>query len=129
MKWIKCLPLLPALLVAGCATTSTTFNNLTPLQQSRNADNQYPVEVAVRSIQQSLDWNSLQPFILVNGHLYPMRPTPLMDNRWEGFVPVPPGTNVVFYRYKFNYRYNHFGTAPRLGSVYSSQYELKILDQ
>ncbi|MBU6410340.1 MAG: hypothetical protein KGJ60_11605 [Verrucomicrobiota bacterium] len=129
MKWKKLLPILPALMLAGCATTSTTFTNLTPLQQPRNADNLYPVEVSLQTTQQSLNWNSLQPFVLVNNQLYPMHRTPLMNNRWEGFVPVPPGTNDVIYRYKFNYLYNHFGSAPKPGSVYSPQYELKITGQ
>ena len=30
----------------------------------------------------------------------------LVKNRWEGFVPVPPGVNSVDYRFKFEYKYN-----------------------
>ena len=39
------------LLLAGCATHIT---NLTPLQQVRNANNLYPVDVALDSNQQTL---------------------------------------------------------------------------
>ena len=41
-----------------------------------------------------------------------MRPVPMVQNRWEGFVPVPPNENGVNYRFKFDYLYNNFGTAP-----------------
>ena len=86
MIWKKFLPLLPVFILAGCATS---FTRVTPLQQPRNANNLYPVEVIFTSNQQSLRWDSLKPSVLVNGDLYPLRPVPLMTNRWEGFVPVP----------------------------------------
>lgn len=117
---------LPVLLSAGCAAT---FTNLTPLQQSRKANSLYPVEVALVSQQQSLRWESIHPYILVNGQLYPMRLTPLMTNRWEGFVPVPVGANGAIYRYKFDYLYNNFNSSPKPDSAYSRPYKLTILDQ
>ena len=88
----KFLAVLPLLLLTGCATT---FTRLTPLEQPRNSNNLYPVEVVFNSSQQSLRWESIQPYVLVNGALYPMRQVPMMQNRWDGFVPVPPGTNSV----------------------------------
>ena len=124
--WKKILMVLPVLLLAGCAAT---FTNLTLLQQSRDANNLYPVEVAFKSQQQSLRWESIHPYLLVNGQLYDMRQTPLMTDRWEGFVPVPLGANEVSYRYKFDYLYNNFGTPPKPGSAYSPVYKLKILNQ
>jgi hypothetical protein len=126
MKWKKFLLVLPALLMTGCAAT---FTNLTPLQQPRNANNLYPVEVSFHSDQQSLDWDSIQPYVQANGQLYPIRPTPLMQNRWEGLLPVPPGTNSIIYRYKFDYLYNNLGTSPKPGSAHSPSYQLQILDQ
>lgn len=126
MNWKKFLPVLPALLLTGCAAT---FTNLTPLEQTRNANNLYPVEVAFNSQQQSLRWESLHPYVLVNGRLYDMRQTPLMTNRWEGFVPVPAGDNTVGYRYKFDYLYNNIGTPPKPDSAYSPQYKLQIFRQ
>ena len=50
--------------------------------------------------------------------LYPMRQVPIMENRWEGFVPVPPGENSVSYRFKFDYLYNNFGTPPKPDSAF-----------
>jgi hypothetical protein len=124
--WKKILPLLSVLLLTGCATT---FTGLTPLQQPRNANNLYPVEVAFNSQQQSLRWESIQPYVLANGELYPLRPVALVQNRWEGLVPVPPGANSVEYRFKFDYKYNAVGTKPKSNSAYSPAYRLNIVDQ
>lgn len=115
-----------ALLLTGCEATLT---NLTPQRQVRNADNLYRVEVSLTSHQQSLRWETLHPQILVGNDFYEMRPTPLMTNRWEGLIPVPPGTSVVRYRYKFDYQYNAIGTAPQSDSAISKEYTLHILDQ
>ena len=124
--WKKFLPVLPVLLLTGCAST---FTNLTPLEQPRNANNLYPVEVAFNSQQQSLRWDSIHPYVLANGQLYDMRPTPLMTNRWEGFVPVPAGAGGVTYRYKFDYIYNGLGKGATPGNVLSPQYKLTIMGQ
>jgi hypothetical protein len=124
--WKKILPVLPVLLLTGCAST---FTNLTPLEQPRNANNLYPVEVALTSQQQSLRWDSIHPYVLANGQLYDMHPTLLMTNRWEGFVPVPPGADGVIYRYKFDYLYNDLGKGATPGNALSPQYKLTILGQ
>ena len=122
----KFLMLLPVVLLAGC--TTTTFTRLTPNQQPRNANNLYPVEVAFNSQQQSLRWDSIQPYVLVNGQPFPLRQVPIVKDRWEGVVPVPPGVNSVNYRFKFDYLYNTFGTAPKPNSEFSKVYTLKIID-
>ena len=61
------------------------------------------------SRQQSLRWDTIKPQIVVGKDYYPMRPTPLMTNRWEGWVPVPAGANLIHYRYKFDFNYNTLG--------------------
>jgi uncharacterized protein YceK len=122
----KILPLMfVPLLMGGCAATLT---NLTPTQQVRNANNLYPVEVALSSRQQAMRWNSIQPQIVVGTDIYPMRPTLLMTNRWEGLVPAQPGVNIVHYRYKFDFQVNAFGPA-KADSATSQEYTLRILDQ
>jgi hypothetical protein len=122
----KLLPLLfVPLLLGGCTATIT---NLTPKQQIRNANNLYPVEVALSSRQQTMRWNSIKPQIVVGSEFYPMRPTPLMTNRWEGLVPVPAGTRSVQYHYKLDYLENAFGP-PKPSSASSPEYLLRILDQ
>ncbi|HZR20842.1 MAG TPA: hypothetical protein VFE51_26405 [Verrucomicrobiae bacterium] len=110
------------LLLAGC---TSTFTNLTPLHQTRNANNLYPVEVAMTSRQQTLRWDSIRPQIMVGAEVYPMRPTNLMTNRWEGLVPVPPGASLVHYRYKFDFDYNTMGR-PKPDSALSPEYTLQI---
>jgi hypothetical protein len=119
------LPILFApLVLAGC---TTTFTNLTPLHQTRNANNLYPVEVAMSSRQQTIRWDSIRPQIMVGTEYYPMRPTTLMTNRWEGLVPVPSGTSLVHYRYKFDYECNAMGKA-RPDSALSQEYTLHIAE-
>lgn len=124
MKKILPLLLLP-LLFTGCATT---FSNLTPKTQQRNANHLYPVEVAFNSRQQSLRWETIQPFVNVGTEFYPMRPTLLMTNRWEALVPVPASQNAVHYRYKFEFKYNAVGLPPQPDSALSPQYTLRIVD-
>jgi hypothetical protein len=126
MNMKKFLLVLPALLLAGCASM---FTRLTPLEQPRNPNNLYPVEVQFNSPQQSLRWDSIKPYVLVNGDLYPLRPVEMVQNRWEGFVPVPTGANAVGYRFKFDYLYNNFGTPPKPNSVWSPEYPFRVIDQ
>jgi hypothetical protein len=122
----KCLSLLAlSLLITGCASQ---FTNLTPQQRLRNENNFYLVEVAFKSRQQSLRWDSIQPYVVVGTNFYPMRPTLLMNNRWETLVPVPRGTNLVRYSYKFDFEYNAFGRR-KADSAISAEYSLQILDK
>jgi hypothetical protein len=117
------LPVLFApLLLAGC---TSTFTNLTPVHQTRNANNLYPVEVAMSSRQQTLRWDTIKPQIVVGADIYPMRPTNLMTNRWEGLVPVPSGSSLVHYRYKFDFDYNAMGHS-KPDSALSPEYTLHI---
>ena len=121
----KLLPLsFLALLAVGCATT---FTNLTPQTQFRNSNNLYPVEVALDTRQATLRWDTIRPQIVVGSEFYTMRPTLLMTNRWEGFVPVPAGTNMVHYRYKFDFNYNAMGQL-KADSSMSPEYTLRVVE-
>ena len=121
----KFLPLvLLPVLFAGCSS----ITNLTPQQQTRNATGLYPVEVALASRQQTLRWETIQPYVVVGVDFYPMRPTSLMKNRWETLVPVPATTNVVYYKFKFDYQYNSIPHR-RPDSKLSSEFRLTILDK
>jgi hypothetical protein len=118
-----------ALVLAAAAWCGcTTFSNLTPRQQTRNPDGLYPVEVAFHSRRQAIRWDSVQAYVNVGTEFYPMRPTPLMTNRWEGLVPVPRSTNLIYYRYKFDFKYNALGKPPQEDSALSPYYRLRILD-
>jgi hypothetical protein len=122
----KLLPVvLLSSLLAGC---QATFTNLTPQVQPRSTNHLYTVEVALNTRQQTVLWETIVPQLIVGQDLYPMRPTPLMTNRWEGLIPVDPGSNVVFYRYKFDFSYNKFGKQPGVDSATSPQYMLRIVE-
>ena len=121
-KFLMLLPLV--LMLVGCSTLST---NLSAQRQLRNAENLYPVEVSFDSRQQSLRWDSIQVSVMVGKESYPMRRTHLMNNRWEGLVPVPAGEKSVSYFYKFNYDYTDFGKISK-ASAASRTYKLQIID-
>jgi hypothetical protein len=121
----RILPFLGFLVLTGC---TSVFTNLTPQTQVRNTNNLYTVEAAMTSRQQTLRWDSIKPQILVGTEVYPMRPTLLMTNRWEGLIPVSPGTNLTHYRYKFDFQYNTMGGS-RPDSALSPEYSLRILDK
>jgi hypothetical protein len=119
----KSLPVLSlSLLLAGCASQLT---NLTPQQQARNANNLYPVEVSFNSRQETIRWQSIKPKIVVGSEFYDMRPTPLMTNRWEGLIPVPPGTSAIHYHYKLDFEFNRMGK-PGSDTALSPEYSLRI---
>lgn len=116
------------LAMAGC-TTTTSVTNLTPKREFRNENGFYPIEAAFHSSQQSLRWETVKPEVIIEKDVYPMRFTPLMTNRWETLIPVPPGNNVVYYRFKFDYKYNAFGAPPQPDSTLSPIYRLQIIDK
>jgi hypothetical protein len=121
----RILPLLVLpLFLAGCAAEMT---NLTAQRKVREANNLYSLEVAVDSEQQTLRCESIHPQILVGTESYPMQPTPLMTNRWEGVVPIPPGTTTIQYRFKLDYQYNAFGK-PKNGTALSKTYKMQIVE-
>lgn len=123
--WKKFLPLIcVSLILTGCRGT---FTNLSASKQVRNPNNTYQVGVAFHSRQQTLRWDSIKPFVLVGTEAYPMKKTPLAENRWEGLVPVPAGQKNLEYRFKFEYEYNAFGP-PKPASAVSSTFKMQILD-
>ncbi len=113
-----------SLVLTGC---TAKFTNLTPRQQTRNADGLYPVEVSFNSRQHTLQWNTIHPQIVVGTEVYPMKPTLLMTNRWEGLLPVPAGVGGVKYRYKFDFLQNEFGPQKQ-NSASSEVFSLRILE-
>jgi hypothetical protein len=118
---------LPLLLLVGCTTGK--FTRLTPNQQYRNPSGVYTVEVEFNSTRQVLRWDSIKPFIVADGHIYPMRQVPMVKGRWEGEIPVPAGVNSVNYRFKFDYLSNSIGSNPVPSSEASKTYTLQIVDQ
>ena len=112
------------ILLAGCASTIT---NISAQRQIRNANNLYPIEVSLDSRQQTLKWETVQPYVIMGTESYPMRPVKYMQNRWECVVPVPANVNTVTYHYKFDYQENGFG-GPKKNSSSSHSYKLLIVE-
>jgi hypothetical protein len=126
MRMTRVLPLLILpLLIAGCMTPSIT--NLTATTQQRNASGLYPVEAAFQTRQQAMIKESIQPYVLVGHESFPMQPTPLVQNRWETLIPVPPDRNAVFYRFRFDYDFRAIPEV-RKSSDLSPEYRLQIVD-
>jgi hypothetical protein len=125
-KYLRPLVLftLPLLLV-GCASSSIT--NLTPGQQARTQTGLYPVEAVWKSSQKSVVKDSIKPFVVVGLEAYPMRPTPLINNRWETLVPIPADKQHIYYQFKFDYEFKGM-PARRADSLLSPEYRLDITD-
>lgn len=115
---------LGALLGAGC----TTITNLTPSQLPRDPTNMYRVEAAWKTHQQTIRENTIKAYVMIGTNFYPMERTPLMTNRWEGVIHVPPDQDIIYYRYKFEYMVNAI-PSPYPDSKLSQEYKLKIYDQ
>ena len=112
------------LLLSGCVTSSIT--NLTPAQQPRNESGLYPVEAMWKSSQQSVVKDSIKPYVVVGLEAFPMRPTPLIHDRWEAMVPVQAGKNHIFYQFKFDYEYKGM-PARRSDSLLSPEFRLDVV--
>jgi hypothetical protein len=128
----KLLPVaLFALVIAlvGCATTQTSITSLTPKREYRNNTGLYSFEAALNSRQQTLRWDTVKASVMVGNDFYPMRMTSLMTNRWETIVPIPSGTTVLTYRFKFDFDYNAFGAPPKADSKLSPVHKLQIMDR
>ena len=112
-------------ILCGC---TTTISNLTPSRQPRNADNLYPFEVTYDTKEKVVREETIKPYVMIGAQLYPMEPAPMLKNRWEAQVPIGANTNMIYYRYKFDYQYDRIPT-PGEGSRLSPTYQLEIVDK
>ena len=126
MRWMQSAILL--ILAFGLAGCSTTITNLTPSNLPRNANDLYPFEVQFKTSQKSIRENTVQPYVVIGAEVYPMQPTPMLSNRFEAQVPVSPTNNYVYYRYKFDYKYDRIPLAGE-SSRLSPTYQLEIVDR
>jgi hypothetical protein len=118
--------LLLCLLFTGCVSSSLT--NLTPRQQTRNANGLYPVEVMWNSRQTTIVTNTIQGFVVIGEDAYPMQRSPMLPNRWETVLPVPADRDIVNYRYRFNYEFLQIPNR-RGGNVWSAPFQMQIVDR
>ena len=125
MRLVKILlPLLTLLVLAGGCTTIT---NLTASRQERNATGLYSVEAQWDTREQAILPETLHPSVMVGLDSYPMRPTVLMNNRWETLLPIPADKSVARYRFKFDYEEAGI-PARRQESKLSPEYTLQIVE-
>jgi hypothetical protein len=121
MKKLFALLMLPAILT-GCTSTIT---NLAPTHYARDASGYYRVEAEWFTRRHVVRPDSFKPLVVVGFDTYPMQPVPLVADRWEAFVPVPPDKDTVVYHYKFDFVDDAIG-GPHPDSLLSRDYELKI---
>jgi hypothetical protein len=121
MKILFGLLMLPVLLT-GC----TSITNLTPSHYPRDPSGYYRVEAEWYSNRQAVMEDSFKPLVVVNGlDTVPMQPVPLVEDRWQAYIPVPADKDMVLYHYKFDFRENSIG-GPRPNSMMSRDFELHI---
>lgn len=116
-----CFLLLLPLILAGC----TSITNLTPSQYPREASGYYRVEAMWQSRKAVIRPDSFKPLVVVGFQTYPMRPIPLVQDRWEAFIPVPADQDAVHYHYKFDFMDDAFGK-PKPDSQMSGTYTLGV---
>jgi len=51
---------------------------------------------------------------------------PLVEDRWEAFIPVAPDKDFVRYHYKFDFLDDVFGGKPKADSLMSAPYQLSV---
>ena len=114
------------LMLSALLTGCTSITNLTPSQYPRDPSGYYRVEAAWYSQKEAIRPGSFKPLVVVGGFdKFPMQPVPLVEDRWEAFVPVPVDKNLILYHYKFDFMENAIG-GPRPNSLMSPDYELRI---
>ncbi|MED5381894.1 MAG: hypothetical protein VYC47_04920 [Verrucomicrobiota bacterium] len=111
--------------MAGC--TTSTITNLTPRELPWSQSGLYPVEAMYHSNQRALDAASVKPIVIFNNQAFPMRQTQLTEGRWETLVPIPDGTRVVNYHFKFDYEYSAV-LMRGADSKLSPPYQLRIVE-
>jgi uncharacterized protein YceK len=121
----KFLPLLVLpLLVAGCSTVT----NLTPRAQERAENNMYPVEMKWFTSEHALKPETVRPVVIVGDETYPMKPIPVVKNRWEAFIPVAPNNKEVSYKYKIDYQISKIPTPEKVSKL-SPEYKMEIREK
>jgi len=70
----------------------------------------------------------MKAVVMVGDQTYEMRRVPLVENRWETMVPVPPDKDSIRYIFKFDYLVNSI-PVPEPDSKLSPEYKLTIVDK
>src|ERR1700722_12502090 len=92
------LALAAAALLCGCSW----ITNLTPSRYPRSENGFYRVEAQWNSNREDIRSESFQPQVVIGLNKYPMKPVPLVQDRWEAYVPAAAGEQEVVYHYRFD---------------------------
>ena len=117
------LLLVAPVLLSGCST----ITNLTPAQYSRNPSGMYAVEASWSTKRRAVLEETIQPQVMIGNESFPMRRVPLVRDRWETVVQIPPGQNALRYHFKFDYKVNSIPVAHD-DSKLSPEYTLQVVD-
>lgn len=89
------------LLLAGCETV--TLTNLTPPSMPENPSQIYTFTLRVTPRTTTVPLASIQPKIVVNQQIHPMRKSTLGEGIYDFEFQLPPGTETVNYYFLVNY--------------------------
>jgi hypothetical protein len=117
--------LLPVLLLSLFAAGCTSLGNLSPGQYPRNASGFYRVEASWKTREANIIPDSIVATVLVNDESYGMQRVPVVQDRWEGYIPIPPAADEIRYRFKFVFEHNQIGRHVP-DSLMSPEYVIKI---
>lgn len=126
---LRLAPVLMLTLSALATGCSSTITNLTPSALPRDPTGLYHFEAEWTSTQRSreLRADTIRAYVVADQKAYPMERVQQMKDRWEADIPIAPGTNVLYYQYKWDYATAGFGKAVP-NSLRSQTYRLEIVD-
>jgi hypothetical protein len=114
------------LMLSALLTGCTSITNLAPTRYPRDTTGYYRVEAAWYTQKEGIVPKSFKPMVVVNGFdTYPMQPVPLVQDRWEAYIPIPPDKDTIIFHYKFDFMEEAIG-GPRPNSLMSRDFELKV---
>ncbi|MCX8109543.1 MAG: hypothetical protein N3G20_12155 [Verrucomicrobiae bacterium] len=79
------------------------------MSAKRSPDNLYVIEARMDSNERALLWNSLEPYVVLDGKLVPMQKSGAAPNQWHATVHIPPEKRYTIYQFRFDYFTQGFG--------------------
>jgi hypothetical protein len=86
------------------------------------------VEAAWQTTERTIRPETIKPSVLVGLQSYPMQPEPVVNGRWEAFVPVAADQNLVHYQFRFDFMRDEIPAQVPDNRI-SETYSLQIVDK